>query len=241
VKRELVIAIFFVIASPTLGETAPTPTTTPPTASPEIWSSPEPGRSRETTPPPASALAPSPAIAPPDLGSRRYEISEPDSGESLREVGLTLGTPSVLNLNLGYWGDKGFPIVVRASGAYFGDTRGVEVDVGYVFMREAHFRQYVAVSGVAWKTTTNWSSPWNYGSSNNSTDNFWGVGPSYGLNWHGLSVQAGIAMGPDNSTTNYAGGTSYYNGTPTYNPGGTSTINQFEPQVIFQVGYTFLW
>jgi hypothetical protein len=215
-------------ANPPAPETAPSSDTT----SPEIWSKPEPGRTREN---PSSNEPPPPVCSsPPYCRSRRYQPPpEPDSGESLFEVGLSLGPPTILNLNLGFWGPQSFPMVFRASGMYYGSTRGAQFDVGYAFLREAHFREYAGLSVVSWQATANYYSPWASNSNNSYQDNFTGAGPMYGLNWYGLSVQVGLALGQDVNTQNYSGGYGF--------PAGSSTTNQFEPEFIFQIGYTLLW
>lgn len=165
---------------------------------------------------------------------RRYYSQGPDSGEPLTELGLTLGPPTIINVNVGYWGSKDFPALVRVSGMYYGDTRGIQVDVGYVFSRELNFRQYVALSGVSWQAATNYYSFWDNSQVSSYKDVFYGFGPSYGLNWFGLSLQIGLAMGQDINTRTYNAGYIYSYST-------TTTVNQFQPNVIFQIGYTFLF
>jgi len=211
---------------------SPTTTTPVPVSdSTEIWSRPEPGKPRETLPP----QSPPPY---PYYYQRPVYHSEPDSGNALKEIGLTLGPPTIVNLNLGYWGPKSFPMLARFSGMYYGDTRGLELDLGYVFQRDAHLRQYVALSFVSWQLSTGFYNFWSDSAVSSYTDMFTGLGPTYGLNWNGFSLQVGVAFGQDvNVTTSPAG---YYFGYG-YRGASTATISQFEPQAIFQVGYTLLW
>jgi hypothetical protein len=200
---------------------------TPDTA---IWSRPEPGMTR---------TYPGPLERPRPPLDWRYQ-PQPDSGEPLKEIGITAGTPSVVNLNLGYWGSSAFPFLVRLSGMYYGATRGIQVDAGYVFQREKHFKQYVAVSFVSWQTSTTYASFWT-GNADTQQDLFTGIGPTYGLNWSGLTVQIGVAIGQDVNIQSYGGGTSYVTGSPVYLAPGNATVSQFVPMGTFQIGYSFLW
>jgi hypothetical protein len=217
-----------------------TSTQAPTSGADEIWSHPEPGHPRENwdAPPP-----PPPAYVDPYYRHhRRFYKSEPDSGDSLTEIGLTLGPPTIVNINLGYWGPKELPMLVRVSGMYYGNTRGIQLDVGYVFDRERNFRQYVALSAVSWQAVSNYYSFWTNTNSNSYKDIFYGVGPSYGFNWYGLSLQIGLALGQDSNTQSYGGGFSYsYSGNPVYTSPTSTSVNHFQPEVIFQIGYTFLW
>src|SRR5690554_3934721 len=67
---------------------------------------------------------------------------------SFGEVGVTLGTPGGINLNLGYWSSSSFPWLLRASGGYLGAIVGAQADFGIAFDKEGIFRQYVSLSGV---------------------------------------------------------------------------------------------
>jgi hypothetical protein len=224
--------------------TTPSPTATPAPESNEIWSRPEPGHTRGEVAPQGTPIPP----PPPYERGRHHHYPDydspggPDTEDSLAEIGVTLGTPTFLNLNFGYWAPQSFPMVVRVSGMYYGDTRGIQLDVGYAFHREANFRQYFALSAVSFQTLTNFY----YFFSSNPTasykENFTGVGPTYGLNWHGLSLSVGLAFGQDLTVQSYPAGYTYvYGGGSSYNPATTTTINQFQPMVLFQLGYTFIW
>jgi hypothetical protein len=201
----------------------------------DVWSTPEPGHPRDNylpEPPPPVYQAPPPY--PYRYRRSRYVYApEPDNGEALKEFGLTVGTPSIVNLNVGYWGPNTLPMLFRVSGMYYGQTRGGQIDIGYVFQREAKFRQYVAISAVAWQMSTDVYSFWSNNVAASYKDVFYGIGPAYGLNWFGLSFQIGVAFGQDNNTQSSNGGYYY--------PAGTTTVNQFQPQLLLQVGYTFLW
>jgi hypothetical protein len=225
------------------GNSAATPKTPPANApvlepaptneanSPEIWSRPEPGQNRDNPPPYE--------VSRPRFFGRHYAPpDDPDSGDALKELGLTLGPPTIVNLNLGYWGPRSLPLLFRVSGMYYGDTRGIQADVGYIFQRDAHLKQYLAVTFVSWQTSVSWSSYWNGNTGNSSRDMFTGIGPSYGLNWNGLSVQLGVAFGQDVNVQNYGAGYSYGGN---YLPPAVVTNSQFVPVGIFQIGYSFLW
>lgn len=220
--RGLSIALLLMLfGALSYGEDAPT--AAPPADDPvQVWSRPEPV---DSAPPYASPYFRRHRRPPPPL-----DPAPPDPKDSMFEVGATLGTPSILNLNLGYWGPQDFPIVTRVSGMDYGPTRGIQVDVGYAFHRDAELRQYVALTAIS---MTVGSSYFNWYSSNptSSQYTFTGGGVLYGMNWYGLSFQLGLAMGQGNSVEN----------NPAFNPGGTSTIDQFQPLLLFQVGYTFLW
>ena len=194
-----------VTADPQPSQSAPAPAQGP---QPEVWSSPEPGRARDTGP----VWNPQPAYPPPPPGyysRRRYYPAPPppDNGKALTEIGFSLGQPSILNFNLGYWGSREFPLLLRFSGMYYGTTRGAQVDVGYVISRNGWFKQYFALSAISYQQNWNYSSVWTDITSSN--DIFYGVGPTYGVNWRGLSLQIGVAFGNDQSTVNYSSGTSW--------------------------------
>lgn len=101
----------------------------------------------------------------------------------LKEVGVSLLMPSLLNANVGVWGTNEVPLVIRASGMYYGDTHGIQGEVGYLISRSEHFRHYVGVEVIDLAIV---------GSDHIKLT---GAGPSYGLNWYGFSVQAGFAAG----------------------------------------------
>lgn len=101
------------------------------------------------------------------------------------ELGVSLGTPAGLNFSTGIWGTSDVPLVVRATGMYWGPKlKGVQGDLGFLFNPEGNFKHYLAVSG----TTVS-------GGSTTDTFSWTGIGPSYGLNWNGFSTQVGLSFG----------------------------------------------
>lgn len=137
----------------------------------------------------------------------------------LLEFGFTLGMPAVpININLGYWGSKRLPLLVRLSGMSYGTkSHGIQADIGWPFDREGNFRQFVAASFVA--------SHWQTGDSSRSTIyDQTGVGPSYGLNWYGFSLLAGLTVGE------WRVQDSFY-----------STDKKYPVGLLFQIGYTHIW
>lgn len=130
-------------------------------------------------------------------------------------------------------------MLVRLSGMYYGDTRGVQMDVGYVISRNAYFRQYVALSAISFQATADYYSFWSDSNVATYKDVFTGVGPSWGFNWNRLSLQIGVAFGNDQNSQSYAGYTTWNgNYVP---PSSSTTVTPFMPQFIFQLGYTFLF
>ncbi|MBY0371063.1 hypothetical protein K2X33_10275 [bacterium] len=99
----------------------------------------------------------------------------------LKEAGVSLGFPAMLNANLGVWGTADLPLLVRASGGYIGtQAYGAQLDVGWVFDREGSLLQFLAATVARSHSRTD----------EKDTD-FGGVGLSYGLNWSGFSFQLG--------------------------------------------------
>lgn len=135
---------------------------------------------------------------------------EASRSRPLVELGVNLGTPAGLNLSTGIWGTSEVPLVFRVSGMYYGSRlKGVQGDLGYLFNPEGNFKHYVAVSGTTLAGET-------------STDRFnWtGIGPTYGLNYHGFSTQVGLSFGKSSA----------------------ASLTKFSsPQLQFQIGYSFLF
>ncbi|MBY0371960.1 hypothetical protein K2X33_14840 [bacterium] len=75
---------------------------------------------------------------------------DPDRKRGRLFSGVSLGTPALLNLHLGYWGTRTFPIVVNLSGMYFDARhRGAELDIGWAFGNSGNFKHGI-VGSLAW-------------------------------------------------------------------------------------------
>jgi hypothetical protein len=138
----------------------------------------------------------------------------------LKEVGLTLGTPAGLNLNLGFWGTESIPLLVRASGMYYGSLKGFQGDLGLV-SNGSGFRPFVAASFVTTKIDT-------------STDylSYTGIGPTVGFNAGGLLLQGGLAFGISDSNYSWSARDDY---------GALGGGRRLGKAITLQIGYTILW
>ena len=119
------------------------------------------------------------------MGIAAVMVTKPAFAESsgLKELGVTLGTPAGLNINVGWWGDESFPLLARLSGMYYGSlSKGVQGEVGWAFDTDGAFKQFVAAAGLT-------------ASIGNNPVTWTGAGPVYGINWHGLSAELGITFG----------------------------------------------
>ncbi len=128
------------------------------------------------------------------------------------ELGVTLGTPAVLNLVLGKHFDN---LMVKASGFYLGsDAKGIQFEIGYKLAEFA--RTYHAINiagGFSEMRTTS--------STLNDTDNElcpsklykWNyIGIVYNLNTNGFYLQSGLSIGEG---------------------------DYISPQFMFQIGYVY--
>lgn len=140
-----------------------------------------------------------------------------------KEVGMTVGTPGGLNVNVGIWG----PMVLRASGMYLGTKMtGGEVQMGWALRREGHFKHYVGVQAL--------TSAFDGG---NYRWEWTGLGPVYGMHWRGLTASLGASIG---SGTKKRLLSAYRENSSRFSP--------FEPTKglgsvmgTAQIGYTFLF
>ena len=104
-----------------------------------------------------------------------------------KEIGATLGTPALGNIVLGYWSDDQFPWLVRASGMDYGSTRGIQGDLGWAFDRDGKFKQFLVVSIGSERIDES--------NNNNEILSGTGIGPTYGFNLYGFSLQLGVLFG----------------------------------------------
>lgn len=140
---------------------------------------------------------------------------------ALKEIGITFGSPTGINATLGYWGTDDIPVLVRFSGAYYRRSGGLQMDLGWAFDRTGKFRQNLALT----LARSFNESGYGYRASPYTTMNS-SIGPTYGLNWAGVSFQTGLLV--QAKTTQYdLGGPSY------------TTFSAFVPHL--QIGYTLLW
>ncbi len=146
----------------------------------------------------ATAIYSSPAKA--DFGTA-------DTNNSYYEVGAVIGYPALINALVGYWNG---PAIFRFSGGYYGKTTfyGIQGEVGWAFYREPELKQYVGVIGTQIA-----------GSRHNALTHTTMLGIMYGVNWHGLSVEAG----------------------PETMIGPYETAHGFKGGITGQIGYTFLF
>ena len=144
------------------------------------------------------------------------DVAPAEATGLLKEIGVTVGTPGAVNLNVGLWGTSGVPLLVRVSGMHLGSLYGVQGDFGWAFDREGSFKQYVALSVIKFRIDT----PKRF-------FDFSGIGAVYGFNLSGFSVQAGY-YGPSSSNN------------PNINLENGIVSNQ-RSHGAFQLGYTFVW
>lgn len=110
---------------------------------------------------------------------------EPIAYPSQFELGVSVGTPGVANIQFGYWGNT-VPIVARGYGGFIGIAGGAGGEIGWLFDNEGPFRQYVAAgfeAGSGFDPFSGFSGSWV------------GAGPHYGFNWNGFSLDAGVSIG----------------------------------------------
>ena len=114
------------------------------------------------------------------------EKAPPDyTGERWWEIGVGIGHPAGLNLNFGYWWRPRFPGLLRLSGMVFGTgDYGALFELGWPLAMEDELKHYVSL-GVS---TRGIDEPPVY-------SQFTGAGPIYGVNWHGIALQAGVLVG----------------------------------------------
>ncbi len=138
-------------------------------------------------------------------GKVDYSVSwsDPNGKRDKLFMGVSIGAPALVNLNLGYWGGKGVPILVEVSGFYLDESRrGIQGQLGWIFDNTGRVKQ--GVSAVVAAVAENWTSRSNqfdvFGRAVSSTVtttkglNAY-LGPSYFLDWHDFRVQVGVGAG----------------------------------------------
>ncbi len=94
------------------------------------------------------------------------------------ELGMTVGTPSGVNLVLGQWFDRWG---VRATGMTYGaNMRGIQLYAGFEFLKDKDHRHCIGLAGGTWHYTNN---DWRF------------LGPAYDLYIGGFFMEFGIAWG----------------------------------------------
>jgi hypothetical protein len=128
--------------------------------------------------------------------------NDPDFRRGRLFTGISVGTPAILNLHLGYWGTASLPIVVNLSGMYLSDSsRGAQLELGWAFDNEGHFKQGIGLS-FSWLTNTTTSQQTQTDVlgrvtsvdqiTNISMNTF--VGPTYFADFHSFHIQTGAAL-----------------------------------------------
>jgi hypothetical protein len=102
------------------------------------------------------------------------------------ELGLSAGTPALVNLNLGFWGTESVPLLARVYGGYWGYGLGYGGELGWLFDNAGAFRQYLAAGAEAGGGI----SPFTL-----DTGTISSVGLHYGFNWKGFFLDVGLGYG----------------------------------------------
>ena len=122
-------------------------------------------------------------------------------------LGASVGTPSLLNIDAGYWGGHRLPLIAEVSGMYFSSaTRGAQIDLGWCFDDNGNRKQGIAISGALLNQSQSQDStsydvlgrPLSVTTlSTNTLEPY--IGPSYLARWKSFSALIGIttAMGSD--------------------------------------------
>lgn len=125
-----------------------------------------------------------------DVVQVTYQDYVPKRTDQYFTLGVTIGTPSVINMNLGHmWSTFG----VQLSGSYFGNTYGGQLNLGWKIGDSRNFLHFLFIGGGVSQITykdngTDVSHRWRYGI----------IG--YNLNWYGLFAEIGIALGSGDYT-----------------------------------------
>lgn len=141
-----------------------------------------------------------------------YEVTDLDSERRQGRLflGGSLGTPALLNLNVGYWGGRNLPVMFQISGMYFStSSRGIQGDVGWSFIDSGSVRQAIALSVSALNQSQSEEAT-SYDVLNRPlsvtsvmTNNLQPyLGPSYFVRWKSFvaSIGAGAALSSDASS-----------------------------------------
>jgi len=147
------------------------------------------------------------------IADTTLQASSSESDRVNMDIGISVGTPGGLNLNVTKWGIGPVPLLLRASGTYLGaNLWGYQPEVGIAFDTEGSFRQYVSVAYTRTSVTLPARGP---------ALDWEGIGPVYGINWGGFQAQLGLSFGKGTSTDDLV-------------------MRQITtPQLIAQVGYAF--
>ncbi len=106
------------------------------------------------------------------------------------EVGITIGTPSGLNLVAGYmWRHVG----VRLSGLYLGSISGVQLGIPINIARFESTSHDISLVAATSSITTHQTDV--FGGTTEVNHNFTGVGPAYELNAGGFYLELGLLFG----------------------------------------------
>jgi hypothetical protein len=137
-----------------------------------------------------------------------YQLRFKDS-DNLRNhmfLGVALGTPAIGNIVVGFWGSRSIPLVITASGMYYGQSqRGVQLDTSWAFDNTGDFRQTVGVSlallnDASSNTTVTGTDE--FGRTTETTTVTTNLlkpylGPSYSVQWNNFRLGGGAGIGLD--------------------------------------------
>ncbi len=123
-------------------------------------------------------------------------IQREDSKKLINEypvLGVTYGTPSVVNLVAGYYlADFG----LKLTGAYWAGIRGVQADLSYKIVDHPSFMADLSLVGGAMQTSgaTNGFSLWSSGAWGGSNWTYYGLG--FDINYGGFVFETDMVKGP---------------------------------------------
>ena len=101
--------------------------------------------------------------------------------DSYQEIGINIGTPAALNLAFGHWFNS---VGVRVSGMYFGQTNGVQLNLGLKLSDNARRRHALfIIGGISNIDLNNRVREWTF------------LGLVYNLNFRGFFLEPGLTFG----------------------------------------------
>ena len=135
---------------------------------------------------------------------------DPDGKRNRPFIGVSLGTPAMFNINVGYWGSTRVPIYLELSGMYFDDDRrGFTAQAGWIFDNTGIVRQAICASlqgvGESYSSSSDELDVLGRPTRRTTTTNYFispYLGPSYLLEYR--NVQFNIGVGAALSATAHA-------------------------------------
>lgn len=131
------------------------------------------------------------------------------------QLGLSGGTPAGINFCVGYWlSEPNDYLMAQVCGMHFGSTLyGLQLDVGKAFYRTKTFRAFWA--GSMRRSHVDLAG---------TPVDFFGLGPSVGMNWNSFIIELGLHAGKGTNTKLFP-----------YSK-NTNNSESFAVQVAFQIG-----